>query len=99
MQTFVTLSEVKIADSGHVPDSATARLAYGDMQLQFGSLSERQRRLGFTTGAGMDVGLIRHWSACAEYLFNDLSDRGYGLIGANNGFDANLLRFDVNYRF
>lgn len=78
---------------------ATAGLAYGAMKLQFGGVSETHRHLGFTTGAGVELGLGRHWSARAEYLFNDLSDRGYVLTGANNGFETNLLRFGVNYRF
>jgi outer membrane immunogenic protein len=78
---------------------ATAGLSYGSLQIQFNGASETQRHLGLTTGAGVEVGLSRQWSARAEYLFNDLSDRGYVLTGVNNGFESNLLRFGVNYRF
>jgi hypothetical protein len=28
-----------------------------------------------------------------------LSDRPYGLIGGNHGFESNLFRIGVNYRF
>jgi outer membrane immunogenic protein len=78
---------------------ATAGLAYGGLELQLGGASENRRHLGLSTGAGVEVGLGRQWSARAEYLFNDLTDRGYVLTGANHGFETNLLRFGVNYRF
>jgi outer membrane immunogenic protein len=47
----------------------------------------------------LEVGLTPNWSARAEYLYVDLNDRGYNLTGTQNGFESNLLRFGVNYRF
>lgn len=78
---------------------ATAGLAYAGVDLEFGGVTESRRHLGFTTGAGMEVGLARNWSARAEYLFNDLTDRAYVLTDGSNGFEANTLRVGVNYRF
>jgi outer membrane immunogenic protein len=78
---------------------ATAGLGFGELKAQIGGAVESKRHLGFNAGAGMEVGLARNWSARAEYLFMDLSDRGYVLTGANNGFEANQLRLGVNYRF
>ena len=50
-------------------------------------------------GAGVEVALNTNWSARAEYLYVDLSERSYSLTGTNNGFERSLLRFGVNYRF
>jgi outer membrane immunogenic protein len=78
---------------------ATAGLAYGGMQVELAGLKESRTHLGWAAGAGMEVGLSRNWSARAEYLVMDLADRGYVMTGTNNGFESNLLRFGVNYRF
>ena len=29
----------------------------------------------------------------------DLSDRAYSITGVNNGLEANMLRFGINYHF
>ncbi|MBX6425694.1 MAG: porin family protein [Variibacter sp.] len=78
---------------------ATAGLAYGGLKVHVAGLSESRTHVGWTAGAGMEVGLTRNWSARAEYLVMDLTDRAYVLTGTNNGFESNLLRFGVNYRF
>jgi outer membrane immunogenic protein len=78
---------------------ATAGLAYGGTRLELAGVRETRNHLGWTAGAGMEVGLTRNWSARAEYLIMDLADRGYVMSGSNLGFEANLVRFGVNYRF
>lgn len=78
---------------------ATAGLAYGGVQVELAGIREARTHLGWAAGAGMEVGLSHNWSARAEYLVMDLADRGYVMTGTNNGFEANLLRFGVNYRF
>ena len=50
-------------------------------------------------GGGVEVGFTPHWSAKAEWLYLDLSDRSFSVTGTNNGLPANLLRMGVNYRF
>ena len=78
---------------------ATAGLSYGDLQVQLAGATESRARVGWTAGAGMEVGLGRKWSAKAEYLFMDLSDRAFVLTGVSNGLESNQLRLGVNYRF
>ena len=78
---------------------ATGGLAYGGGRVDFGALSETQTHLGWTVGAGVEVGLTPHWTAKAEYLYVRLEDRGYVLTGVNNGFQSNVFRLGVNYRF
>ena len=78
---------------------ATGGLAYGGGRVDFGALSETQTHLGWTVGAGVEVGLTPNWTAKAEYLYVRLEDRGYVLTGVNNGFQSNIFRLGVNYRF
>jgi outer membrane immunogenic protein len=77
---------------------ATLGMAYGGGKITQGALSDSNTHIGWTVGAGIEVGLAPNWSAKAEYLFVDLSDQRYVLFG-NTGFEANILRFGVNYRF
>ncbi|HWS09717.1 MAG TPA: outer membrane beta-barrel protein, partial [Xanthobacteraceae bacterium] len=55
--------------------------------------------LGWAAGLGGEVGLAPHWSAKAEWLYLDLSDRSFSVTGTTNGLTANLLRLGVNYHF
>ncbi|MES1155204.1 MAG: outer membrane protein [Pseudorhodoplanes sp.] len=77
----------------------TAGLAYGSLRGEISGLSESRTHLGWTVGAGMEVGLTPNWSAKVEYLWIDLNDRGYSVTGTNNGLESSLLRMGVNYRF
>jgi outer membrane immunogenic protein len=78
----------------------TAGLAYGGGTAEVvGSLSESRTHLGWAGGFGMEVGITPNWTAKAEYLFVGLGDRSYSLTGTTNGFDTNLVRLGVNYRF
>ncbi|MGH7486215.1 MAG: outer membrane protein, partial [bacterium] len=78
---------------------ATAGLAYGDLRAETAGLTESKTSIGWTAGAGIEVGFTPNWSAKAEWLYLDLSDRTYSLTGTGNGLQANLLRFGVNYHF
>ena len=79
----------------------TAGLAYGSLRAQstLTGASETKTLPGWAIGAGVEVALNTNWSARAEYLYVDLSERSYSLTGTNNGFETSLLRFGVNYRF
>jgi len=77
---------------------ATFGLAYGGGTVQTGGTKESNTHVGWAGGGGMEVGLTPNWSAKAEYLFVDLSDQRYVLFG-NTGFESNILRFGMNYRF
>lgn len=79
----------------------TLGLAYGTLRAQSAptSVSEWKASVGWTAGAGVEVAMLRHWSARAEYLYVDLNDRPYLLTGARHGIDSSLLRVGLNYRF
>jgi outer membrane immunogenic protein len=78
---------------------ATGGLAYGGGRVDLGAFNETQMHFGWTLGAGVEVGLTPNWSAKAEYLYVRLEDQGYVLTGVNNGFESNVFRLGVNYRF
>jgi outer membrane immunogenic protein len=80
---------------------ATLGMAYGGGEFDpGGGGTETQTHVGWTAGAGIEVGLTQNWSAKFEYLYVDLSDQRYVLFGNSNmGFESSLLRFGVNYRF
>ncbi len=77
----------------------TGGFAYGSVKGENAGLSESRTHIGWTAGLGMEVGLTPNWSAKVEYLYMDLADRNYTVTGTSNGFESNLLRFGVNYRF
>jgi outer membrane immunogenic protein len=77
----------------------TGGLAYGDVRGRLAGVSETHTHLGWTAGLGIEIGLAPNWSAKAEYLYVDLGQQGYAVTGTQNGFESNLLRFGVNYRF
>jgi outer membrane immunogenic protein len=77
----------------------TAGLAYGGITGEIAGLDESKSHIGWTGGLGAEVGFAPNWSAKAEYLYMDLSDRVYSITGVNNGLEANILRFGINYHF
>src|ERR1700729_240239 len=78
----------------------TAGVAYGSLTVETpGNLTETRTSLGWVAGGGLEVGFTPRWSAKAEWLYLDLSDRSYSLTGTTNGLAANLLRLGVNYHF
>jgi len=85
---------------GNVLAYGTAGLSYGELTVQTpGNLTESRTSIGWVAGAGLEVGFAQHWSAKAEWLYLDLSDRTFSLTNANNGLTANLIRMGVNYHF
>ena len=54
-------------------------------------LSESQTHLGWTIGAGVEVGLTPNWTAKAEYLYVRLEDRGYVLTGVQQRLPVERL--------
>ncbi len=78
----------------------TAGLAIGGLTVDSpGNLSQSRTSAGWTAGAGVEVGFAPRWSAKAEWLYLDLSDRSFSVTGTTNGLAANLLRLGVNYHF
>ncbi len=77
----------------------TAGLAYGDIRADSVLLSESRTSIGWVAGGGVEVGFTPRWSAKAEWLYLNLSDRTFSVTGTSNGLAADLLRMGVNYRF
>jgi outer membrane immunogenic protein len=77
----------------------TGGLAYGDLKGELGGLTETKTEIGWTLGAGMEVGLAPNWSAKVEYLYMDLGNRSFSVTGSDNGLSASILRLGVNYHF
>jgi outer membrane immunogenic protein len=83
-------------------------LLYGTVGLAYGTLrgqntltgaSQSTADLGWAAGAGLEVGMFGNWTAKAEYLYVDLTDRPYAITGTNNGLESHLLRLGMNFRF
>jgi outer membrane immunogenic protein len=79
----------------------TVGLAYGTLRAQntLTGASQNSTDIGWTAGAGMEVGLTSNWTARTEYLYVDLTDRPYAVTGASHGLESHLLRLGVNFRF
>ena len=78
----------------------TAGLAFGELTAETLALAnESHSNIGWTAGAGVEVGFYGNWTAKAEYLFVDLADSTFALTGTNNGLSASMLRVGVNYHF
>jgi outer membrane immunogenic protein len=77
----------------------TLGLAYGGLTGDLSGLDESKTHVGWAGGLGMEVGFSPNWSAKVEYLYMDLTDRGYSITGSNNGLETNILRFGINYHF
>ena len=77
----------------------TLGLAYGGIKGERSGLAESKTHVGWAGGLGMEVGFTPNWSAKVEYLYMDLSDRAYSITGMDNGLQANMLRFGINYHF
>jgi outer membrane immunogenic protein len=77
----------------------TAGLSYGELRADTFNLTESHTSVGWVAGAGVEVGFTPHWSAKAEWLYLDLTDRTFSVTGTNNGLGADLLRMGVNYHF
>lgn len=80
---------------------ATAGLAYGRGDLKVSGLTNEQFHWGWTVGTGVEAMLTHNISAKLEYLFVDLNDETYrSILGPRKvGYNTNLIRGGVNYRF
>ena len=60
-------------------------------------------RVGWTVGAGLEVGLTQNWTARIEYLYLDLGNRQmFDVVPGvpeNVSFTANIVRAGINYKF
>lgn len=77
----------------------TGGLAFGTLRAETFGLTESRTAVGWTVGVGAEYGITQNWSAKAEYLYVDLSNRDFSITGASNGYEFNVLRLGVNYHF
>ncbi|MFG3595793.1 outer membrane protein [Bradyrhizobium sp. RDI18] len=77
----------------------TGGLAFGELRATTFGLTESHTNLGWTLGAGAEVGLAPNWSAKIEYLYVDLANSNFVITGASNGYRFGLIRAGVNWRF
>jgi outer membrane immunogenic protein len=77
----------------------TLGFAYGELRGENLGVTEEKVHLGWTGGVGMEVGMTPNWSAKVEYLYMDLGNRVYSINGLPNGYEANMMRFGINYHF
>ncbi len=77
----------------------TGGLAFGEISGQNLLLTEDRTSLGWTVGAGAEFALTRNWSAKAEYLYVDLSDKNFSITGLPNGYQFGVVRLGVKYHF
>jgi outer membrane immunogenic protein len=80
----------------------TGGLAFGNIKVDHTLLGEASStRTGYALGGGLEYAFRQAWSMRAEYLYVDLGrfDVGPAPLPSNIGFNANILRAGINYRF
>jgi outer membrane immunogenic protein len=77
----------------------TGGLAFGSVRAEALNLTETQTAAGWTLGVGAEVGITQNWSAKAEYLYVNLNNSQFALTGLPHGYQFNIVRLGVNYRF
>jgi outer membrane immunogenic protein len=77
----------------------TGGLAFGNVRAEAFNFTETHTAAGWTLGVGAEVGITQNWSAKAEYLFVNLNNSQFALTGLPHGYQFNLVRLGVNYRF
>ncbi|MBR0965092.1 porin family protein [Bradyrhizobium diazoefficiens] len=77
----------------------TAGLAFGELRGQTFGWTESHTSVGWTIGAGAELGLAPNWSVKLEYLYVDLSTSQFAITGVSNGYSASVVRAGVNYHF
>ena len=77
----------------------TGGLAFGNVRAEALTVNESHTAAGWTLGVGAEVGLTQNWSARAEYLYVNLNNSQFTLTGLPHGYQFNVVRLGVNYRF
>ena len=76
----------------------TGGLAYGGLEMAVSGTSQSRNALGWTIGAGAEVGMTPNWTARIEYLYFNLGSHRY-FDGSTHALDSSVMRAGVNYRF
>lgn len=96
--------------TGNIMPYITGGAAFGEVEANFldgaGNVlgGQKETRLGWTAGAGVEVALNQNWSVKAEYLYVDLGSFDCSITNCGDGagsvsFDSHVIRGGINYRF
>jgi len=86
----------------------TGGAAFGNIQTGLipPSTFDSSTEVGWTIGAGIEVGFAPNWTAKVEYLFVDLPDATCttvadcgGAVGSTVSFNENIVRAGINFKF
>lgn len=82
----------------------TGGAAFGDVKANpTGFSGDRETRVGWTVGGGLEAAIAGPWTAKVEYLYVDLGDNncpaGSCAVSTNVDLRANVVRAGLNYRF
>ncbi|QND60803.1 outer membrane protein [Mesorhizobium huakuii] len=85
----------------------TGGLAFGSIENRYldgpsNSFSEKNTKVGWTVGAGLEQAISDHWSAKFEYQYVDLRDQTIDYApNSNTTFDNtfNAVKIGMNYKF
>jgi outer membrane immunogenic protein len=83
----------------------TGGLAYGGLRTSnpFSAITEKDTRVGWTVGGGIEYAVAGAWSVKAEYLYYELDGMNCGTFVCGSEievkFKGNLVRAGTNFRF
>ena len=82
----------------------TGGAAFGDIKNSpAGFAGDRDTKLGWTVGGGLEAAIAGPWTAKVEYLYVDLGKTncpvGSCAVSTDVNFHTNLVRAGLNYRF
>jgi outer membrane immunogenic protein len=82
----------------------TGGFAYGEGDRTTtlgGGLSESKMHIGYTLGAGVEVGITPNWTGKLEYQYLDFGSETYSSIPGTPSvdMDAHTVRVGLNYKF
>ena len=100
---------------GRVGYAVNSVLIYGTGGAAFGNIQtglippstfDSSTEVGWTIGAGIEVGFASNWTVKVEYLFVDLPDATCttvancgGAVGSTVSFNENIVRAGINFKF
>lgn len=80
----------------------TGGAAIGEVKMDTGAGTDKDTRVGWTLGAGVEWAFLANWSAKLEYLYADLGKSSCDIAacaGTDVSFKTSIVRGGLNYRF
>ena len=76
--------------------------AIAQIKMDTGAGTDKETRVGWTIGGGLEWAFLSSWSAKIEYLYADLGEASCGIAacaGTDVSFKTSIIRGGLNYRF